>query len=272
MKDTGFSGFTDMQRERYARHFVLREIGPEGQERLHRAHVLIVGAGGLGSPAAMYLAAAGVGSIGIADGDTVSLSNLQRQILHAASPLGTPKALSARSALEKINPDVEVTAYPVRLTPENLPDILPKYDFVLDCTDGFASKFLINDACVLFGKPYCHAGALRFEGQVMTYVPGKGPCLRCLLGDVPPRKDAPTCAEVGVLGALTGVIGALQALEAVKYLTGCGELLIGKIFSFDGLTMRSHLTEVPQRSPDCPVCGTHPAIRSLLSRKADYCI
>lgn len=236
---------------RYARHFVLSEVGVAGQKKLLGSKVLVIGAGGLGS-CAMYLAAAGVGTIGIADGDNVEPSNLQRQIIHRTDSLGMPKSTSAARTLYELNPKVKVEEYG-KVTADNIFDIIERYDFVLDCTDRFETKFLINDACVMSKKPYCHAGVVRFEGQVMTVLPGKGPCLRCLLGEIP--KNASTCAEVGVMGAMVGVIGSIQALEAIKFLLGKGELLVGKVLTFDGLTMEMRVTPFPHISKDCKVCN-----------------
>ena len=254
---------------RYDRHLVLREIGPEGQGRLRSSKVLMIGAGGLGSAAGLYLAAAGVGTIGIADCDAVDLSNLQRQVIHRMDSVGKPKTASAARAIGKLNPEVEVICHDGRVTAENAQDLIESYDFILDCTDRFESKFLVNDACVLAQKPYSHAGVVRFEGQVMTYVPGQGPCLRCLLGDVPDPADAPTCAQVGVLGAMVGVMGSIQALEAVKVLLGIGEPLVGKVWCLDGLTMKTRLAALPA-DPDCAVCGSHPTIVSLADNVGEY--
>lgn len=260
--------FSQDQLERYSRHFVLSEIGVAGQKRLLAGRVLVIGAGALGSAAALYLAAAGVGRIGVADYDRVELSNLQRQLLHHTGRVGQRKVDSARQTLEALNPDVDVRLYPERMTPDNIAGVIADYDFVVDATDRFETKFLINDACVLGKKPYVHAGIVRFAGQVMTYVPGQGPCLRCLLEDVPP--NTVTCAQAGVLGAATGVLGSIQALEAVKYLTGAGKLLTGRVLYFDGLTMETRVTRFPHPAPDCRVCGEHPTIHSLSDNRADY--
>lgn len=256
------------QAERYSRHFVLREIGVSGQKRLLEAKVLVIGAGGLGSGALMYLAAVGVGTIGIADGDRVELSNLQRQIIHRTDRLGVEKPLSAKQTLEAINPDVSVRLYPERVTPDNIRDVIAPYDFVIDGTDRFESKFLINDACVLSGKPYSHAGVVRFNGQTMTYVPGRGPCLRCLLDRVP--SNAETCAQIGVLGAVTGILGSIQATEAIKYLLGIGELLTGRLLIIDALSMSVQEVEIGSARAECRVCGAHPAISSLTDNRQEY--
>ena len=256
------------QAKRYVRHFALKEIGISGQKKLLSSKVLVIGAGGLGSPAILYLTAAGVGTLGIADADTVDCSNLQRQIIHTTAAIGMPKTLSAEKAAKALNPDIIIKRYDDPVTSENITSIITEYDFILDCTDRFETKFLINDACVLAQKPYAHAGAVRFEGQAMTYVPQEGPCLRCLMGDVP--HDAATCKEVGVLGAAVGVLGSIQALEAVKYLTGAGELLCGKILTFDGLTMNMRVHSVPHADRECAVCGKNPRIRSLSDQRSDY--
>ncbi len=258
------------QAKRYVRHFALKEIGVRGQKKLLSAKVLVIGAGGLGSPAIMYLAAAGIGTIGIADFDKVDISNLQRQIIHMTDRIGETKTNSAKLTVSAINPDVSVICCSELLTPDNIMNIISGYDFILDCTDRFETKFLINDACVLSEKPYSHAGVVRFEGQAMTYVPGKGPCLRCLMGDVP--HDAVTCKDVGVIGAAAGVLGSIQALEAVKYILGKGELLCGKIFSFDGLSMKVRVHSMPNSDPECAVCGISPLIRDLYDHREDYVI
>ena len=262
---------SEEQAERYSRHFVLREIGVSGQKKLLQSKVLVIGAGGLGSNAIMQLAAAGVGVLGIADYDNVDLSNLQRQTIHRVKDVGTAKVLSAKRAVEELNPDVSVNLHSQRMTADNIQGVIERYDFVLDCTDRFETKFLINDACVLSKKPYSHAGAVRFEGQAMTYVPEKNvPCLRCLLGGVPPLEDTLTCSQAGVLGAVTGVIGSVQAMEAVKFLLGKGELLTGKVLHFDGLTMRVRVTDIPHADPHCAVCGEAPTIPSLADNREEY--
>lgn len=262
--------FSEEQLERYSRHFVLREIGVSGQKHLLQSKVLVIGAGGLGSSALMYLAAAGVGTIGIAEYDRVDFSNLQRQIIHRVQAVGREKILSAKQAIEALNPDVHVQLHHGKMTVDNIQNTIEQYDFILDCTDRFETKFLVNDACVLEGKPYSHAGAVRFEGQVMTYIPGQGPCLRCLLGSVPSREDTMTCSQAGVLGAMTGIIGSIQALEAIKYLLGIGELLVGKVLNFDGLNMRTRVANIAHADPECAVCGVHPTIRSLFDNRSEY--
>ena len=241
---------TDKQKERYARQISLEEIGLEGQKKLLNAKILIIGAGGLGSPAAMYLAAAGAGTIGIADSDSVDLSNLQRQILHSVKDIERPKVISASESMRALNPDVTVIPYHVFLNDNNIRKIIRDFDFVLDCTDNFSSKFIINDACVLEGKPFVHAGIMNFSGQLMTYVPGQGPCYRCIFKE-PPEVEM---AAPGVIGAVAGTIGCLQALEAIKYITGAGQLLTGCLLTFDGLKMEFRKLKLT-KSESCPVCG-----------------
>lgn len=245
---------TEEQKIRYSRHFVLKEIGEAGQKKLLKSKVLVIGVGAL-AMSSMYLAAAGVGIIGLVDLDKVDPHNLQRQIIHRTNSIGEEKVFSAARTLKEINPDVKLELYTQKVDKDNIQGIIKSYDFVLDCTDRFETKFLINDACVLSNIPYCHAGAVRFEGQVMTVLPGKGPCLRCLLGDIPPQPD--TSDKVGVLGAVTGVIGSVQALEAIKFLVGKGETLSGKVFKFDGLNMTSSVIEFGGSDPNCKVCGAY---------------
>lgn len=242
------------QEERYARHISLKEIGKVGQEKLLASSVLIIGAGGLGSPAAMYLAASGVGTVGIADFDCVDISNLQRQIIHRTSDIGVPKAVSARQKMQDINPDAVINVITEKINEENARKIIRSYDFILDCTDNFDSKFLINDACVAEQKPFCHGGMLRFQGQIMTYVPNFGPCYRCLFKNPPPKEAVVTGNQAGIVGAMCGVIGSLMALEAVKYITGAGQLLTGSLLTFDALKMNFRKITVP-KDENCPVCS-----------------
>ncbi|MCH4039419.1 MAG: molybdopterin-synthase adenylyltransferase MoeB [Eubacteriales bacterium] len=264
--------FTNEQLERYSRHIILKEIGVKGQKKLMNGSVLIIGAGGLGAPAAMYLAAAGVGKIGIADADVVDLSNLQRQVIHTTNDLGKPKVESAAETMRAINPDVEVVTYQEFISAANIKDIIKDYDFVLDGTDNFPAKFLINDACVMLKKPFCHAGIIRFKGQLMTWTPESGaPCYRCVFKNPPPKDAVPTCKQAGVIGAMAGVIGCLQALEAVKYLTGAGELLTGKLLTFDGLTMNFHTIKLPPKGDGCAVCSDHPTITELIDYEQATC-
>lgn len=252
---------TDSERSRFQRNLLLAGFGEEGQVKLRNASVLVVGAGGLGSPAAYYLTAAGVGHVGIMDYDAVDLSNLQRQILHSTDDLGRPKTQSAFEKLHALNPDAQIQTYPFALTAENALDIVSAYDFIIDATDNLDAKFLINDVCVLASKPFSHGGILGYEGQTMTYVPGHA-CLRCLYGQKPEKGTYQTTAQVGVLGAIAGNIGTLQATEAVKYITGVGELLTDKFLRFDGHSI-SYFKMNINRSSHCPICGDSPTIKSL---------
>jgi molybdopterin-synthase adenylyltransferase len=254
--------FTDEQIERYSRHIILKEVGGKGQKKLLAGKVMIIGAGGLGAPIALYLAAAGVGTIGIADADTVDLSNLQRQVIHHTPDIGKPKVESAREKMEAINPDVKVVTYQTWVNAGNILEIIGDYDFVIDGTDNFAAKFLINDACVLAGKPYSHGGILRFDGQTITVLPGQSTCYRCIFNAPPPREAIPTCSQAGVIGVLPGVLGTIQATEAIKFLLGQGELLTNRLLTYDALRMR--FREVPlRRNGNCPVCGETPSITEL---------
>ncbi len=243
---------TPDQRERYARHLLLPGVGEEGQAVLKAGRVLVVGAGGLGSPCSLYLVAAGVGTLGIMDADSVELSNLQRQLLHATGDIGRTKVESASETLWRLNPDVKLVMYPERLTASNAPEILATYDFVVDATDNFESKFLIADACHATGKPYSHAGILNFGGQTMTVLPGKSACYRCVFGEPPPG-PTPEAAR-GLLGVLPGVIGTIQATEALKFLLGAGELLTDTLLVYDALKMTFRRVSV-KRDPACVLCG-----------------
>ncbi|HEU4570149.1 MAG TPA: molybdopterin-synthase adenylyltransferase MoeB [Gemmatimonadales bacterium] len=251
---------------RYSRHLVLPGLGLAGQERLKAARVLVVGAGGLGSPAALYLAAAGVGTIGLADADVVDVTNLQRQVLHGTAALGAPKVESARARLHDLNPHVTVEAIPERLTSANAREAVRRFDVVLDGSDNFPTRYLVNDACVLERRPLVYASIFRFEGQLSVFAPG-GPCYRCLFADPPPPGLVPNCAEGGVVGALPGVMGSLQALEAIKLITGAGAPLAGRLLLFDGLTMGFRELAL-RRDPECPVCGEHPSVTALIDYDA----
>ncbi|UCH36844.1 MAG: molybdopterin-synthase adenylyltransferase MoeB [Armatimonadota bacterium] len=253
---------TEHQGRRYARHVSLPEVGEAGQERLLRARVLVVGAGGLGSPAVAYLAAAGVGAIGVADGEVVELSNLQRQIIHATSELACPKTQSAARRLHDLNPEVRVIPHEDRLSARNLPGIIQDYDFILDCTDNIASRYLLNDACVLTGKPLSHAAVARFEGQITTIVPGRGPCYRCLYPEPPAPGAVPDAAQAGIFNIAPAVIGAMQAAETMKWILGAGELLVGRLVVYDALTA-SFCEVLVERDPNCAVCGSEPTITQL---------
>ncbi|KAA0893284.1 HesA/MoeB/ThiF family protein [Oryzomonas rubra] len=253
---------TDEQIERYSRHIMLKEVGGKGQQRLFDGRVLIIGAGGLGAPIALYLAAAGIGTLGIADADDVDLSNLQRQVIHFTPDVGKPKVESAREKMEAINPAVQVKTYKEWVNAANIADIIRDYDFVIDGTDNFAGKFLINDACVLAGIPYSHGGILQFDGQTMTVKPGESACYRCIFPEPPPKDAIPTCSQAGVIGVLPGVLGTIQATEAIKFLLGKGELLTNRLLTYNALRMK--FREIPlKRNPACPVCGEHPTITEV---------
>ena len=263
--------FTNEQLERYSRHIILKEIGVKGQKKLLNAKVLIIGAGGRGAPAALYLAAAGVGTIGIADADNVDLSNLQRQVIHTTNDIGKQKVESAAETMHAINPDVTVNTYHEFVSSANILDLIADYDFILDGTDNFPAKFLINDACVMAKKPFSHAGIIRFKGQLTTVLPGEGPCYRCIFKDPPPKDAVPTCKQAGVIGAMGGVIGSLQAMEAVKFITGVGELLSGYLLTYDALKMEFHKIKLPPRGKGCAVCSDTPTITKLIDYEQAAC-
>ncbi len=237
---------------RYSRHLLLKEIGPEGQERLRQGKVLIVGCGGLGSPVAMYLAAAGVGTIALADGDVVDESNLQRQIIHFTADVGKPKTASAAEKLGAINPNCDIKEIQEFLTARNAADIIDDYDFVIDGTDRYHTKYLINDICVRNRKPFSHGGVLRYSGNAFTYVPGTA-CYRCIFGDEPSQDDIPTASQVGILGTVAGMIGVIQATETIKFLTKTGELLTNALLTVDAMTWETHKINVSP-SPSCLLC------------------
>jgi len=249
---------SDPERLRYSRHLALPEIGVAGQEKLQAARVLVVGAGGLGSPAALYLAAAGIGHLGVLDCDRVEASNLQRQVLYDTASIGLPKAELARARLAALNPELHVEAHQVELSAANVREIFQHYDVIVDGGDRIATRYLVNDACVIYGKSLVSAAIHRFEGQAMTYVPDRGPCYRCLFPTMA-EGVAPNCAEAGVLGVLPGVLGAIQATEAIKLVVGCGTPLIGRLLTYDALDMRFQLLAC-RRRVDCAVCGEHPSI------------
>lgn len=261
--------FTEEELQRYSRHILLQDVGVEGQEKIHSGKVLVVGAGGLGSPVALYLAAAGVGTIGIVDGDVVDLSNLQRQIIHFTPDVGRPKVESAKEKIEQLNPNVKVITHKEFLMADNALDIVKDYDFVVDATDNFPVKFLINDACVMAGKPFSHGGILRFEGQTFTHLPGTA-CYRCLFPAPPPANAVPTCSQAGVLGAIAGMLGTIQAAEVLKYLTGVGELLTDRLLSFNARTM-DFRTIKTKRHDGCPLCGSHPTVTELVDYEQAVC-
>src|SRR5947209_4150476 len=254
---------TEAQRARYSRHLMIPEVGEVGQARLLKAKVLLIGAGGLGSPAAFYLAAAGVGRLGIVDDDVVDESNLQRQILHTTDRVGMPKTESAKKTIQALNPDVAVDEHRLRLGRDNAIELFSKYDVVVDGSDNFGTRYLVNDACVLLSKPNVHGSIFRFDGQATTFVPGGGrPCYRCLFPEPPPPELAPSCQEAGVLGVLPGIIGLVQAVETVKLVLGKGEPLVGRLLLYDALEQRFREVKYV-RDPNCPACGEHP-MRELL--------
>jgi len=253
----------DDQIERYSRQILLPNVGGKGQEKLLNAKVLIIGAGGLGSPAALYLASAGIGTLGIVDSDKVELNNLQRQIVHSVNTVGMLKVESAKNRLNAINPDVKVIPYNIRLTSENILDIIKDYDIVVDGSDNFPTRYLVNDACVFSNKPLSHGGIFRFDGQAITILPHKSACYRCLFSEPPPPGLVPSCQEAGVLGAVAGIIGVIQANEVLKYILGIGELLAGKLLVFNALDSFFRQVKV-SRDPKCPVCGKNPSITKLI--------
>lgn len=260
---------TEEQIERYSRQIILPEVGGKGQEKLLNAKVLVIGAGGLGSPVALYLASAGIGKIGIMDSDKVELNNLQRQILHSTKDVGRPKVESARERLTLLNPDLQLTTYNLRLTAENIIDIIKEYDIVVDGSDNFPTRYLVNDACVLSNKPLSHGGIFRFDGQVITILPHQSPCYRCLFPEPPPPGLVPSCQEAGILGAVAGVIGTIQANEVLKYILGLGDLLTGKLLVFNALDSSFRQVKVP-KNPKCPVCGESPTVTKLIDYE-EFC-
>lgn len=260
---------TEEQIERYSRQIILPEVGGRGQKKLLSAKVLIIGAGGLGSPCALYLASAGIGNIGIVDSDKVELNNLQRQILHSTESVGTKKVDSAKERIDRLNPDIKVDAISVRLTSENIMDIIKDYNFIIDGSDNFPTRYLVNDVCVILNKPFSHGGIFRFDGQAFTIVPGKGPCYRCLFSEPPPPGLVPSCQEAGILGAVAGVIGVIQANEALKFVLGIGELLIGKLLIFNALNSNFRTVKIP-RDENCPVCSSKRTITKLIDYE-EFC-
>ena len=253
---------TEDQIQRYSRHIILKEVGGKGQKKLLDGRVLIIGAGGLGAPIALYLAAAGVGTIGIADADVVDVTNLQRQVIHFTPDVGKAKVESAAEKMRAINPDVTVNTYQEWVSASNIAGLIADYDFVIDGTDNFAAKFLVNDACVQGGKAYSHGGILQFDGQTITVLPKESACYRCIFPTPPPKDAIPTCSQAGVIGVLPGVLGTIQATEAIKFLLGKGELLSGRLLTYNALRMRFREIGV-KRNPSCPVCGDHPTILEL---------
>ncbi|WP_408955584.1 HesA/MoeB/ThiF family protein [Natroniella sp. ANB-PHB2] len=264
--------FTEEQLERYSRHIILEDVGVEGQIKLLESSVLIIGTGGLGTPAAQFLAAAGVGKVGLVDADQVELSNLQRQVLHYTSDVGKLKVQSAKEKINSMNPDVEVKAYDYYLMSHNIREVIREYDFIIDGTDNFPAKFLINDACVMEGKPLSHAGIIKFTGQTMTIVPegDETPCYRCAFPEPPKPGVVPSCKEAGVLGVMGGVIGTIQATEAIKYLLDKGELLTGTLLSYDALDMKFRKINL-NRNDNCGVCSANPEIKELIDYEQGAC-
>jgi adenylyltransferase/sulfurtransferase len=254
---------------RYSRHILLKDVGGIGQEKLLASKVLVIGAGGLGSPIALYLAAAGVGTIGVVDFDVVDLSNLQRQIIHGNDDVGRKKVESAKESIGRINSDVTVITHEDRIKQENIRDLIRGYDFVIEGTDNFPTKFLVNDACVFEQKPFNQGGILRFQGQTMTYQPGHA-CYRCVYRQPPPKGAVPTCSEAGVLGAVAGMLGTTQAAEALKFLLGVGETLTDRVLMFDVLRSE-YRTVAVKRDPRCPICGENPTITELREYEQEAC-
>jgi len=261
--------FSNEQIERYSRHIILREVGGLGQTKLLESKVLMIGAGGLGSPAALYLAAAGIGKLGIVDNDTVDVSNLQRQILHGTSDVGQPKVVSAKATLNEINPDVQVITYQERLSSTNVLQLFEQYDLIIDGCDNFPTRYLINDSCVMLNKPNVHGSIFQFEGQVTVFYPGQGPCYRCLYPSPPPPGMAPSCQEAGVFGVLPGIVGSIQAIESIKVLLEIGDPLIGQLLLFDALGMNFKRMTL-RHDKKCPVCGNNPTIQELIDYE-EFC-
>jgi molybdopterin/thiamine biosynthesis adenylyltransferase/rhodanese-related sulfurtransferase len=250
------------QIQRYSRHFLLDQVGEKGQRKLLRSKVLLIGAGGLGSPTALYLAAAGVGTIGLMDADVVDVSNLQRQVLHTTADIGKPKVESGARTLTALNPDVNVVALPERISVANAMDVVSEYDVIVDGSDNFGTRYLVNDACYLAGKPHVHGSIFQFEGMASVFAPNQGPCYRCLYPAPPPAGLVPSCAEAGVLGVLPGIVGVIQATETIKLLLGIGDPLIGRLLTYDALGMRFREVKL-RRDPGCPLCGVTPTIKDL---------
>lgn len=264
--------FSNEQLERYSRHIILKEVGAKGQKKLLTSKVLIIGTGGLGAPAAMFLAAAGIGTVGLVDFDSVELSNLQRQIIHQTKDVGKAKVNSGKETIHEMNPDVEVVIYNELIDSSNIRQIISdqNYDFIIDGTDNFPVKFLINDACVLLSKPFSHAGIIRFQGQTITYVPNKGPCYRCVFKNPPPPDAVPTCKQAGVLGVMGGIIGTIQATEAIKSVLGIGTLLNGCLLTYNALDMEFRKVRISKRD-SCEVCGENPIIKELFDYELPTC-
>ena len=261
--------FTDEQIERYSRHIILPEVGGSGQQKMLEARVLLLGAGGLGSPAAYYLAAAGIGNLGIVDFDRVDLSNLQRQIIHSTERIGMLKTESAKKTIKALNPDVNVTLYNERLDSSNIMNLIEGYDYIVDGSDNFPTRYLVNDACVMKNKTLIHGSIYRFEGQVTVFKPGDGPCYRCLYPEPPPPGMVPNCQEGGVLGVLAGVIGNLQVVEILKLILGIGKPLVGKLLIYDALNTEFRNLRL-RKDANCPICGEKPTIKELVDYE-EFC-
>ncbi len=261
--------FTDEQIERYSRHIILPEVGGSGQQKMLEARVLLLGAGGLGSPAAYYLAAAGIGNLGIVDFDQVDLSNLQRQIIHSTERIGMLKTESAKKTIQALNPDVNVTLYNEKMDSSNIMSLIKDYDYVVDGSDNFPTRYLVNDACVMKNKTLIHGSIYRFEGQVTVFKPGDGPCYRCLYPEPPPPGMVPNCQEGGVLGVLAGVIGNLQVVEVLKLILGIGKPLVGKLLIYDALNTEFRNLRL-RRDANCPICGEKPTIKELVDYE-EFC-
>ena len=262
--------FTDEQLDRYARHILLKEMDLDGQQRLFDSKVLIIGAGGLGCPAGLYLAGSGIGTIGIVDNDVVELSNIHRQIAHFTKDVKVPKVDSMAEKMQAINPDLNIISHKLFVNSENINEVIQGYDFVLDGTDNFSAKFLINDACVMQNIPYSHGGILRFTGQAMTIVPGQSACLRCIFREPPPPNLIPTCLESGVLGPVVGILGTIQATETLKFITGVGEVLANQLLSYEAKAMDFRKTKV-KKDKNCPLCGENPIIKTLVDSEQPLC-
>ncbi len=258
----GLTKLNEEQVDRYSRHIILDEVGPEGQSALLNSKVLVIGAGGLGAPIIQYLTAAGVGNLGIVDDDVVERSNLQRQVIHGDDDIGRKKVDSAEDFVNNLNPDIEVTKYDKRVNNDNINDLLQGYDFVVDGTDNFATRYLVNDACTLEGKPFSHGAIFKFEGQVTSFTEPDGPCYRCMFPEAPPEGMVPNCAAAGVIGVLPGIIGVIQATEVVKHIIGRGESLDGRMLFYDSLDMSFDEVEI-RKDPECPVCSSRPEIESV---------
>ncbi|XGI83891.1 ThiF family adenylyltransferase [Halorutilales archaeon Cl-col2-1] len=265
----GIANLNQDQIDRYSRHIILDQVGAEGQAKLLNSRVLVIGAGGLGAPVIQYLAAVGVGTIGIVDDDEVERSNLQRQVIHGDDDVGRPKVDSAEDFVARLNPDVEVEKYETRIDENNIDNIIESFDFVIDATDNFATRYLVNDACTLADKPFSHGAIFKFEGQVTSFTDPEGPCYRCMFPEAPPPGMMPNCAEAGVIGVLPGIIGVVQATEAVKYLLDIGDSLDGRMMFYDSTDMSFDEVEI-HKDPNCPVCSESPDITSVKDEEVEY--